>query len=227
MKVLALDTSSDACSVALQIDDRVEDNHKELPREHTRLLMPMIESLMRDHEVALQDLDTIVLGNGPGSFIGMRIGAAVAQGMAFGAGLELVPVSSLAAVAAEAMQSMAAKRVLVAQDARMGEVYLAAFAADNLGNPVADGEVVLHKASDAIDAWADSDTIAAGAGWERCPELGKAARASGLDVADIHFPKARFLLPGGLRDWESGNAIAPEALEPAYIRTQVASIPAA
>lgn len=227
MKVLALDTSSDACSVALQIDDQVKDSHKELPREHTRLLMPMIESLMRDHELALADLDTIVLGNGPGSFIGMRIGAAVAQGMAFGAGLRLVPVSSLGAIAAEAMQSMAAKRVLVAQDARMGEVYLAAFAADDRGNPVADGEVFLHKVGDPVDDYTDDATIAAGAGWERCPELGKAARASGLDVADLHFPKARFLLPGGLRDWAAGKAIAPEALEPAYVRTQVASIPTA
>lgn len=227
MKVLALDTSSDACSVALQVDERVMERHEEMPREHTRLLMPMIESLLRDHKITLADLDTIVLGNGPGSFIGMRIGAAVAQGMAFGAGLKLIPVSSLAAIAAEAMQTLAAKRVLVAQDARMGDVYLATFAADDLGVPVAVGEAVLHKASEPVGHYIEGDTIAAGAGWDRCPELGEAARTSALDVAEIRFPRARFLLPGGLRDWQAGKAIRPEQLEPEYVRTQVARIPAA
>ena len=91
MKLLALDTSSVACSVALQIGDDVVERHEEQPREHTRLLMPMIESLLADAGVVLSDLDAIVLGNGPGSFIGMRIAASVAQGLAFGAALANCP----------------------------------------------------------------------------------------------------------------------------------------
>ena len=123
MKLLALDTSSVACTVAVQIGEQVFTRHAEQPREHTRLLMPMIRSVLADADLGLCDLDGIVLGNGPGSFIGMRIAAAVAQGLAFGAGLKIAPVSSLAAVAAEVGSSGPA-HVAVAQDAHMQEVYL-------------------------------------------------------------------------------------------------------
>ena len=100
MKLLALDTSSIACSVALGYGDQVWARHEEQPREHTRLLVPMIHGVLEEAGVQLQDLDAIVLGNGPGSFIGMRIAASVAQGLAHGSGLGIVPVSSLACVAA-------------------------------------------------------------------------------------------------------------------------------
>jgi tRNA threonylcarbamoyladenosine biosynthesis protein TsaB len=92
MKLLALDTSSIACSVALQVDEVVTERHEEQAREHTRLLLPMIRSLMEESKIELNELDAIVLGNGPGSFIGMRIAASVAQGLAHGSGLNNVPV---------------------------------------------------------------------------------------------------------------------------------------
>ena len=94
MKLLALDTSSIACSVAVRVDEVIIERHEEQPREHTRLLMPMIESSLDEAGTTLAGLDAIILGNGPGSFIGMRIAASVAQGLAFGAGLKIVPVSS-------------------------------------------------------------------------------------------------------------------------------------
>ena len=100
MKLLALDTSSLACSVALEVDGTVIDRHEEQARAHTRLIMPMIRDQLEETSIRPEDLDAIVLGNGPGSFIGMRIAASVAQGLAHGAGLGIVPVSSLAAVAA-------------------------------------------------------------------------------------------------------------------------------
>ena len=124
MKLLALDTSSIACSVAVQIDDTIIERHEEQPREHTRLLIPMIESSLSEAGATLAGLDAIVLGNGPGSFVGMRIAASVAQGLAFGSGLEIIPVSSLAAVAAEVFAANDAREVAVAQDAHMHEVYL-------------------------------------------------------------------------------------------------------
>lgn len=127
MKLLALDTSSVACSAALQLGETIVERHEERPREHTRILLPMVRELLAEGGISLGELDGIVLGNGPGSFIGMRIAAAVAQGLAFGAGLKVLPVSSLAAVAAEVFATGDAGEVLVAQDARMGEVYLGAF----------------------------------------------------------------------------------------------------
>ena len=115
MNLLALDTSSIACSVAVRIDSRIYKQHEEKPREHTRLLMPMIRSALIDADVELCDLDGIVLGNGPGSFIGMRIAASVAQGLAFGAGLKIAAISSMAAVAAEVGAAGSAVRGMNAQ----------------------------------------------------------------------------------------------------------------
>ncbi len=134
MNLLAIDTSSPACSVALQAGGDVSDRHEERDREHTRLLTPMIRDLLAEAGLSMPQLDAIVLGNGPGSFIGMRIAASVAQGLAHGAGIDIVPVSSLAAVAAEVFSASDADEVIVAQDAHMNEVYLGAFrrGADNL-----------------------------------------------------------------------------------------------
>jgi len=123
VKLLAIDTSSLACTVALGIGDELIERHEEQEREHTRLLMPMIRDVLDQAGVKLADLDAIVLGNGPGSFIGMRIAASVSQGLAHGAGLRIVPVSSLAAVAAEVMDTTDAEIVAVTQDAHMQEVY--------------------------------------------------------------------------------------------------------
>ena len=122
MNLLALDTSSLACSVALSMGNDLLERHEEQEREHTRLLVPMIRSLIDEAEIEMSDLDAIVLGNGPGSFIGMRIAASVAQGLAHGAGLGIVPVSSLAAVAAEVFANGDEEFVAVTQDAHMSEV---------------------------------------------------------------------------------------------------------
>jgi tRNA threonylcarbamoyladenosine biosynthesis protein TsaB len=225
VNILALDTSSDACSVALQTDAGIADIHEQAPREHTRILIPMIDRILRENELELANLDTIVLGNGPGSFIGMRIGASVAQGLAFGAGLQIVPISSLAAVAAEVFEIHEAAQVLVAQDARMGEVYFARFTAGADGLPTAADEVCLHRTADPLPDLDYQDTFAAGAGWERYPELNASARRSGIQLADTRLPSARFLLAAGLRDWRDGKALDPDVLEPAYVRMRVASVP--
>ena len=113
MKLLAIDTSSLACSVALQHDGDLIERHEEQEREHTRLLVAMIRAVLDEAKMATSDLDAIVLGNGPGSFIGMRIAASVAQGLAHGAGVRIVPVSSLAAVAVEVFQQGDAAEVVV------------------------------------------------------------------------------------------------------------------
>lgn len=227
MKLLALDTSSDACSVALAVGDRIADSHVVEPRKHMRILVPMIEDLLQKNDVSLSDLDAIVLGNGPGSFIGMRIGASVAQGIAFGSGLKIVPVSSLAAIAAEVFAEQDASCVLVAQDARMGEVYLARFLRDAEGLPYAEGDVRLHKAGQPIPHVGEARAVAAGAGWHRYPEL-QSVNASALSaVADCRYPKARFLMACGIRDWDAGRAIAADEVSPEYVRLKVAEKPPA
>ena len=224
MRLLALDTSSLACSVALQVDDEIFDRHEEQAREHTRLLIPMIAQTLRQGSVALSELDAIVLGNGPGSFIGMRIAASVAQGLAFGAGLNVVPVSSLAAVAAECMQKDGAAKVAVTQDARAGEVYLGLYSAGNDGLPDPVSVEVLHGSAPIAELQQGGWT-AAGAGWQRYPGLREANRDRLSGFSDVALPRAIYLLACGAAAWEAGAAIDPGELVPAYIRMQVAATP--
>ena len=227
MNLLALDTSSDACSVALQIGDEIFEQHVVQAKEHTNILIPMIQSLHLDAGVGLQELDAIVLGNGPGSFIGMRIAASVAQGLAFGAGLKIVPVSSMAAVAAEVMHAYAASNVIVAQDARMNEVYLGAYRRDGDSLPAAISEELLQPIEqiDGLGDMAMSDLDAAGGGWQKYPTLLELNRAAIAKVFDVFYPKAVHLLALGARGCRDGAAIEPENLVPAYIRTKVAEKP--
>ena len=220
MKRLAIDTSSLACTVALQVHDRLFERHAEQEREHTRLLMPMIRELITEAEISIQELDAIVLGNGPGSFIGMRIAASVAQGLAHGAGIGVIPVSSLAAVAAEVLEDGNAQTVAVAQDAHMNEVYLGLFSRgpDNLPSPICEERLHGVGEIEGIEKLHTGRIAAAGYGWIRYPEQ-LAANAEYLPEApNILYPKARFLL----RLSESQPAIDPQHVEPAYLRQKVA-----
>ena len=224
MKLLALDTSSVACSVALQQGDALTELHEEQPREHTAILMPMIRSVLRDASVSLTDLDAIALGNGPGSFIGMRIAASVAQGLAFGAKLRIVPVSSMLAVAAQVFDEHAAAEVFVAQDAHMHEVYLGHYGFED-GIAVSLQPECLHGmgAIDAAAAEADRPRLAAGFGWQRYPELLAANRSRFDAVLDVFHPRARYLLAVAAAGLRQGKDIAPSDVAPAYLRQKVAA----
>lgn len=229
MKLLALDTSSVACSVALQCGEHVTDRHVEKPREHTQLLLPMIESVLHDADVSLADLDAIVLGNGPGSFIGMRIAASVAQGLAHGASLRIVPVSSMAGIAARAFAEHEADEVVVAQDAHMNEVYLGVYIMDSAGLVAERIPEQLHATSaiDALDPEALAGRVAAGFGWQRYPELAVANRDRVTRVLNILYPRAQDLLALGAAGLEAGRSVEPRDVQPAYLRQKVAEKPQA
>ncbi|MEX2124129.1 MAG: tRNA (adenosine(37)-N6)-threonylcarbamoyltransferase complex dimerization subunit type 1 TsaB [Woeseia sp.] len=229
MNLLALETSTIACSVALLYDGRVFERHVVKPKEHTRLLIPMIRAVLADGGAGLSDLDAIIPGNGPGSFIGMRIAASVAQGLAYGANLKLVPVSSLAAVAAETFHRTAADNVIVAQDAHMNEVYVARFEKGKQGLPVADGDAVLQPVAriEGLEGGGAPRWHAAGAGWQRYPELLQLNADRLAGTVDVLFPQARFLLAAGEAAWQAGAATDPGGLVPDYVRSRVASMPGA
>lgn len=229
MNLLALDTSSIACSVALAYGGATIERHEEKPREHTRLLVPMIRSVLRDASVRLEDLDAIVLGNGPGSFIGMRIAASVAQGMAHGANLGIVPISSLAAVAAEALSTSSADAVAVTQDAHMSQVYLGLYKASADRMPVAliserihDQELIPELAESAGDS-----TIAVGGGWQRYPQLYAENKEHLPTEPTVMYPRARYLLPLGKQCMREHGALQASLLTPAYLRQKVAEVPGA
>lgn len=227
MKLLALDTSSVACSVAVQLDEILVERHEEQPREHTRILLPMIRSALEEAGVSLDALDAIVLGNGPGSFIGMRIAASVAQGLAYGAGLRIVPVSSMAAVAAEVFATDEATEVVVTQDAHMHEAYLGIYEAGDDGLPQAKyperlctQEVIVELADAAA-----GPRLAAGFGWQRYPGLLEANRDRFTALVDTLHPRASYLLGLGEAGLQRGETLDPKAIDPAYLRQKVAEKP--
>lgn len=227
MNLLAIDTSSIACSVALQTGSGVVERHEEKPREHTQILMPMIREVLREGGTAAADLDAIVLGNGPGSFIGVRIAASVAQGLAYGASLRIVPVSSLAAVAEQVLTETEANAVIVAQDAHMNEVYLGAFdrsSGDRLEALFAER---LHGQApiDELRAEHAHGRVAAGYGWIRYPQLAAANEHLFESRCEILHPRARYLLPSGTSALQEGASIAPQEIMPAYLRQKVAEEP--
>lgn len=228
MNLLAIDTSSLACSVALQVGDKLAERHEEQAREHTRLLMPMIREVLVEFGMSAEQLDAIVLGNGPGSFIGMRIAASVAQGLAHGADVKIVPVSSMAAVAAQVFAESEVNEVVVAQDAHMNEVYLGAFAraATGLPEPLFAERLQTQTRIDDLDDALASRRVTAGFGWQRYPGLGAANEGLFSGQSDVLHPKARFLLALGEAAMASGAAIRPQDLVPAYLRSKVAQKPA-
>lgn len=227
MKLLAIDTSSTACSVALGIDGAVIERHEEQEREHTRLLVPMIRDVLQEAGIGTSDLDAIVLGNGPGSFIGMRIAASVAQGLAQAADLRIVPVSSLAGVAAEVFAKSDAAEVIVTQDAHMNEVYLGVFRRGDDGLPEAAFPERLHAqaAIDELDETSAGGRVAAGFGWQRYPGLSAANEDLVGNTSIVLYPRARHLLALGEKKLRSGHAIDPEDVVPAYLRHKVAQQP--
>lgn len=223
MKLLAIDTSSLACTVALGIGDELIERHEEIEREHTRLLMPMIRDVLDQAGVTLNDLDAIVLGNGPGSFIGMRIAASVSQGLAHGAGLRIIPVSSLAAVAAEVMDSTAAEIVAVTQDAHMHQVYMGLYSRsrENLPQPICDERLQGQEIVDELRRGEQFSTVAAGQGWRRYPKLLAVNESLVGGQSEVLYPHARYLL--ALADLST--AIPAEDIQPAYLRLKVAEVP--
>jgi tRNA threonylcarbamoyladenosine biosynthesis protein TsaB len=227
MNLLALDTSSVACSVALQFGGEIFSRHEEQPREHTRLLLPMINSILDEAGTSVAGLDAIVLGNGPGSFIGMRIAASVAQGLAFASGLQIVPVSSMAAVGSRVLAGGEFDEVVVAQDAHMQQVYLGIYTADSDGLATETVPERLHDLAtiEELDPDRVAGRVAAGFGWQRYPELSVANRDRLTVVSDIFHPHAEDLLTLGRAAMAEGKAVAPQEIVPAYLRQKVAEKP--
>ena len=226
MNLLAIDTSSLACSVALSLGGDISERHTEQAREHTKLLVPMIEALLSDGGVSLEDIDAFVLGNGPGSFIGMRISASLVQGLAFGVSRPVVPVSSLLAVAEAVFDERDCDEVIVAQDAHMNEVYIGRYvrAPDGAITPRVDE--CIHDQAKIAGLRDDIERVAAGAGWRQYPDLLAANKSVLSEVSPQMHPAARYLLPSALKSLEQGAAIDPADISPSYLRHKVATPPA-
>ncbi len=225
MKLLALDTTEDSCSVALCIDDEMRWRFEVAPRRHSELILPMMDSLLAEAGISVRQLDALAFSRGPGSFTGIRIATGVAQGVALGADLPVVPVSTLAALAQAMLRKHGATRVLSALDARMGEVY---WAWCDQGEAVMEvsgaGEHVGPPAS--VTPGSAGDAWGAGSGWSAHPEALR--QATGIISSRIFGEQAvhaRDVASLGLAALAAGNTLAPEQALPVYIRDNVAAKP--
>ncbi len=222
MKLLALDTATEAVSAALWIEGAIRAQYAVAPREQARRILPMIDTLLAEAGLRPLDLDALAFGRGPGSFTGVRIAAGVVQGMAFAADLPVVPVSTLAALAQAALDAdTQVEGVLATIDARMNEVYHAAYARGADGLALLQGEEGVCPA-ERIAVPATGRWLAAGTGWDSYGET-LAARLGDRLAGDsgVRYPAAADMLPLAVRDFEAGVRLPPEQAVPVYLRDKV------
>lgn len=233
--LLAIDTSSEACSVALGVGAEIREQHTVAPLEHAERLLPAVNSLLAEAGIRLGDLDAIAFGQGPGSFTSLRIGIGVVQGLAWGADVPVIPVSSLAAAAQAALaaeaalspaifqQSAGSHQILVALDARMSEVFHCRFAIspEGLVEALESERVSPPSAVTFPDAaW----VLGAGNGFERYPVL----RDLGTRLNNLRpgiLPSAAAVITLAQHWLLSHSPLPAVAAQPVYVRNQVADKP--
>ncbi len=220
--ILALDTSTDACSVALYSDGVVSALFELAAKSHTQRLLPMVDELLKANSCELADLDAIAFGRGPGSFTGLRICAGIVQGLAFGASLPVIPVSTLEAMALGFYRSNPEEQlpVLVALDARMNEVYCGVFSrSDELVSTIVDEAVVPPEllADQVQISKLQGEFVGIGPGWHYpAIQLLNPAR----QFLDIH-PHAENMALIAAAKFAAGQTVSALEAQPVYLRDSV------
>lgn len=238
MRILAIDTATEACSAAVLTPEHLASRYEEVGRGHSERILTMVDAVLGEAGVALADLDAVAFGRGPGSFTGVRLAASVAQGLAFGAGLPLVPVSNLQALAQRALESANARSgasVLVCADARMKEVYWACFekSAPGAAGAPAEPHAEAHAAGervgppDSVELPLDlaAPVHGVGRGFLVYPEL--TVRLAGRLQA-VHadlLPRAEEVARLAATESAAGRSVAPWDIVPTYLRDDVARPP--
>ncbi|WP_434524981.1 tRNA (adenosine(37)-N6)-threonylcarbamoyltransferase complex dimerization subunit type 1 TsaB [Photorhabdus asymbiotica] len=220
-RILAIDTATEACSVALWDDGAVLAQFEISPREHTQRILPMVQSVLTEAGISLQQLDALAFGRGPGSFTGVRIGVGIAQGLALGAELPVIGVSTLNTMAQGVFRLTGSTQVLTAIDARMGEIYWGQYIRNRKGEWKGNETEAVLKPERIQDIMAslNGDWMVAGTGWQAYPQL----RPSHLTLndSDITLPHAEDMLPLAVQMWQNGEVTAVEHAEPVYLRNEV------
>jgi tRNA threonylcarbamoyladenosine biosynthesis protein TsaB len=218
--ILALDTSTDACSVALNIDGTVHALFEIASKSHTQRLLPMVDEILAGAQLSLHDVDAIAFGRGPGSFTGLRICAGIVQGLAFGASLPVIPVSTLQAMALYQFRQTHTNtsHVLASLDARMDEIYWGVFAEDSDGLcSVVEPERVMKPEDVVATLGKQPDLVGVGSGWNY-------AALNEIEpqniFPDIH-PRAEEIALLAARDFARGNVVDALGAQPIYLRDTV------
>lgn len=223
-KVLALDSATEACSVALIVDGEEASLFEVSPQAHTKLLLPMVDMVLKEKGILLNDVDFLACGQGPGSFTGVRIGVSLAQGLAFGVEKKIVGVCNLEAMAYRAMVENNFEYCVSVIDARMGEVYLGIYklVSENETIKITDEQVL--KPEEAIQFIAkeleNKKFCCCGTGVKTYPQILTQFDLTELD-AKYDLPTALSIAKLALVKFEKGEAVDPECILPMYIRDTV------
>ncbi len=221
MKLLALETATEACSAALMIDGEITEQYCLTTNGHTKIILPMIESLLSQASLQPSDLDGLAFGCGPGSFTGVRIATGIAQGIAFALDLRVAPVSNLAAVAQDFFDHSDEDLAFVAMDARMNEIYWGVYKCNIGGYAELIGTQAVIPADEI--RFPDLSGVGIGTGWKTYQK-----KLSGCLVHRVtrheadHLPRARAVVRLGAEGFKQGLAVAPEQAVPVYLRDKVA-----
>jgi len=222
MKILAIETATEACSAALYLDGEISLRYQVEPRRHSELILPMMEQLLVEANIPLTALDALAFGCGPGSFTGVRIATGVIQGAAFGADLPVVPVSTLAALAQRRYREWGDKKLLPAYDARMSELYWGCYLIGDDGLAIGQADDCLVT-PDQVEVPAGEGWVGIGSGWatyasalssrlgDKLHEYDGSLLCSAWDVALL-----------GANGCKAGRTVAAELALPVYLRDKVA-----
>ncbi|QLB20119.1 tRNA N6-adenosine(37)-N6-threonylcarbamoyltransferase complex dimerization subunit TsaB [Vespertiliibacter pulmonis] len=217
--ILVLDTATEACSVALLHQGIITSLDELSPRTHTQRILPMVDELLDKAGISIKQVELLGFGRGPGSFTGVRVGVGIAQGLAMGAELPVVPVSNLLAMAEAVYQKSGNADVVALIDARMSEVYFAQFSRSDLGwqEIVPEQVCSAEKAIEQIQL--ERNPIVVGTGWQAYSAFSEADLP--LVVSDITLPSAKFMLPLVIKSYELGKTKSAMEIEPVYLRNEV------
>lgn len=221
MKILALDTTQEYCSVALAIGTELIVREELAPRSHTELILPQVESVLAEADTTLGQLDALAFGRGPGSFTGLRIAAGVVQGLALGSDLPVAPVSSLAAMAQGAYRDHShATRICATFDARIQEVYWGSYQlVDGIMQSITEEAV---NSPEDLFLPDDGKWLAIGSGWTAYPQMQQRLHGCLSDVMADTVPLARDMIPTASQMIINGETVSAEAAIPVYLRQKVA-----
>jgi len=231
MKILAIDTATEACSAALYVDGKVRSHYQLAPREHSLLILKMVEQLLVDANAKVKQLDAITFGRGPGSFMGLRIAAGVVQGIAYAHDIPVIPLSTLQVIAQRAYQQTGCTNILAAIDARMDEVYWAAYSLDkNSQRWHLDGDECVISPDKIVlpdrltlkdEAW-----VAAGTGWQSYSDrLLSGDNFTPREILLECYPSAEIMVELAAIELAAGNTVPAEYAIPVYLRNDVAKKP--
>lgn len=226
MRLLALDTATEGCSVALLMEDRLLTREEELTRGHAERILPMVHELLAEAGIGLPDLDGIAFGRGPGSFTGVRLAASVTQGLAFGAGVGVAAISDLSALAQRVFdEDGSVTRSLVCNDARMQEVYWGCFerGGDGLAIARSPERVDPPQRVELPPGW--SGTAGLGRGFSVYPALRALPGVVVRGAWDRLLPRAAEVARLAVPEVTGGRLLDPEAAVPVYLRDDVARPP--